>query len=161
MAFQAAPRTGTTGAPFVAAAPNASLFPDKNWIAVNSFPGTPSAGRIIVTFTLFSNTGGLAHPIVRVFSDDGGVTWSSAALIHPASYQVQGSQPVFLADGRLVIIYWNFNGTDSFNDDFLEMVVSPMVASRSAHRNLSPLSTFTTSLPFAMGRSCPRRALIG
>ena len=27
-------------------------------------------------------------------------------------------------DGRLAVLYWNFNGTEPFNDDFIELVVS-------------------------------------
>jgi hypothetical protein len=52
--------------------PNLNFFPDKNWMAINTHPGSPNAGRMVVTFTLFSNTGGLSHPIMRVLSDDGG-----------------------------------------------------------------------------------------
>ena len=113
------------GAPIVAyTSPNSDLFPDKNWFAVNTFSGTPAAGRIVVTFTLFANSDDTRHPILRVFSDNGGLSWSSAAPVHSNSKQVQGSQPVFLRDGRLAIVYWNFNGTGPSGDDFLEMVVS-------------------------------------
>ncbi len=108
---------------FQAASPND--FPDKNWMAINNFPGTFSTGRIVVTFTMFQASGGGPHPIMRVYSDDGGQSWSSAALIHSGTKQVQGSQPLFLPDGRLVVIYWNFNGTSTPADDFIEMVVSP------------------------------------
>jgi hypothetical protein len=104
--------------------PNADTFADKNWMAINTFPGTPAAGRIVLTFTIFSNIGGANHAIARVFSDDQGVTWSSPAYVHSSNRQVQGSQPVFLADGRFVIVYWNFNGTTSSTDDFLEVVES-------------------------------------
>ncbi len=45
-------------------------FPDKNWLAVNTFG--PNPGRLIETFTLFSNTAGVTRsPIMRVLSDDG------------------------------------------------------------------------------------------
>lgn len=104
--------------------PNADSFADKNWMTINNFADTPTAGRIVVTFTVFSNIGGTSHPIMRAFSDDHGVTWSSAAFIHATSLQVQGSQPVFLRDGKLVIVYWNFMGTASYADDRLELVVS-------------------------------------
>ena len=114
----------TFGAPVVAyRSPNTANFPDKNWMAVNNFAATPNPGRLVVTFTLFIN-GGSATPIMRVLSDDGGQTWGSAAFIHPSNYDTQGSQPVFLPDGKLAIIYWNFNFTDDFSDDFLELVVS-------------------------------------
>ena len=104
--------------------PNADTFADKNWMAINNFAGTPTAGRILLTFTIFSNIGGTTHPIARVYSDDQGATWSPLAYVHSLNNQVQGSQPVFLRDGRLVIIYWNFMGTNSFSDDRLELVVS-------------------------------------
>jgi hypothetical protein len=118
---------GTNFAPPVVAfqAASPSDFPDKNWIAINNFPGTPTAGRIVVTFTMFPAVGPGPHPIMRVYSDDGGQSWSSAALVHAGTNQVQGSQPVFLSDGRLVVLYWNFNGSSTPADDFIEMVVSP------------------------------------
>ncbi len=93
-------------------------------MAINTFAGTPSAGRIVVTFTQFPAVGAAAYPIMRVYSDNAGDTWSSAALVHSSNRQVQGSQPVFLFDGRLAIVYWNFNNTTTFADDFLELVVS-------------------------------------
>ncbi len=87
---------------------NPSNFPDKPWMAVNTFIGTPTLGRILVTWTLFGTTD--ASPILRSYSDDHGVTWSSALPVHSASLSTQGSQPVFLPDGRVAIIYWNFQG---------------------------------------------------
>ncbi len=116
----------TWSAPIVAyQPPNTNVFPDKNWFTINNFPGTPNVGRIVITYTLFSNTNVNApHPIYRVFSDNGGFSWSAPAPIHSTALEVQGSQPVFLSDGRLAIPYWNFNGTDDFADDFLEVVVS-------------------------------------
>ena len=77
-------------------------------MAVNTFNGSGSVGRIFVTWTLFGTTD--ASPIYRAYSDDHGATWSAAAPVHSASSSAQGSQPVFLPDGRVAIIYWNFNG---------------------------------------------------
>jgi hypothetical protein len=51
------------------------------------------------------------------------MTWSSAAFIHPANTNAQGSQPVFLPDGRLAIVYWNF-GSQTSPGERLEVVVS-------------------------------------
>ncbi len=97
----------TFGAPSVVFTPaKNSDFPDKPWMAINTFAGTASVGRILVTWTLFGTTS--ASPIMRAYSNDHGVTWSSAAAIHAASTSAQGSQPVFLPDGRVAIIYWNF-----------------------------------------------------
>ncbi|MDQ6625746.1 MAG: glycoside hydrolase, partial [Verrucomicrobiota bacterium] len=101
--------------------PNSALSPDKNWMAINPFG--PNAGRIVVTFTLFT-TNSRATPIMRVLSDDGGLSWSGAAYVHPSNYETQGSQPVFLPNNQLAIVYYNFNFTDSRSDDFLECVTS-------------------------------------
>lgn len=91
-----------------AADSNPALFIDKNWMAVNTFPGTRHAGRIVVTYTLFDSTlaGSTTTPIYATFSDDRGTHWSVPARISPPS--CQGSQPVFLPDGSLAVGYWNF-----------------------------------------------------
>ena len=48
----------TFGQPVVASrGPSVNVFPDKNWIAVNTFANTTTAGRIIVTFTAFPAPG--------------------------------------------------------------------------------------------------------
>ncbi len=98
---------------------NSSNFPDKPWMAINTFPGSGSLGRILVTWTLFGTTD--ASPIYRSYSTDQGVTWSGAAPIHATTSSAQGSQPVFLHDGRVAIIYWNFDG--SLGEE-LDMVLS-------------------------------------
>ena len=100
----------TFAAPRVAyRAPNNTVFPDKNWIAINTFPGTPTFGRIVVTFTLFgSGSTADGAPLARTYSDNGGITWSAPAFIHPAITNAQGSQPVFLPNGKLAVVYWNF-----------------------------------------------------
>ena len=86
-----------------------SVFPDKNWMAVNTFAGTPQVGRVLVTWTLFGTTE--ASPIYRSYSDDHGLTWSAPAPIHSVTTSAQGSQPMFLPDGRVAIVYWNFAGS--------------------------------------------------
>jgi hypothetical protein len=42
--------------------------------------------------------------------------------IHAATSSAQGSQPVYLPDGRLAIIYWNFNGANGGQE--IDMVLS-------------------------------------
>jgi hypothetical protein len=103
--------------------PNNSVFPDKNWMAINTFPGTASAGRIVVTFTLFSNVSTEGAPIYRAYSTNGGATWSSIANVNAADASLQGSQPVFLPNGNLVIVYWNF-GSSGSPGERLEAVIS-------------------------------------
>ncbi|MDQ3199554.1 MAG: glycoside hydrolase [Verrucomicrobiota bacterium] len=99
---------------------NSNDFPDKSWMALNTFPGTSTVGRIVVTWTLFGMSD--ASPIMRAYSNDNGLTWSAATAIHNANLSTQGSQPVFLPDGRLAVIYWNFNG--SSGGEQIEMVLS-------------------------------------
>src|SRR5262249_9303532 len=82
------------------------IFPDKPWMAVNTFASTSTVGRILVTWTEFGTTS--ASPIWRAYSGDHGMTWSSPGPIHSSTTMAQGSQPMFLPDGRVAIIYWNF-----------------------------------------------------
>ncbi|MEY2603605.1 MAG: hypothetical protein QOH31_1386, partial [Verrucomicrobiota bacterium] len=115
----------TFGPPMVAFKPaNNLVFPDKEWIAVNTFANTPTPpGRILVTFTLFSNTNQNIHPIVSTFSDDGGQTWSPLTNINGSTAALQGSQPMFLPNGNVVIVYWNF-GSGTSPGERLESVIS-------------------------------------
>ncbi len=94
-----------------------STFPDKPWMAVNTFDNTATVGRILVTWTLFGTTD--ASPIYRAYSDDHGVSWSAAAPIHDIDTQAQGSQPMFLPDGQVAIVYWNFADSGFGGDDAL------------------------------------------
>jgi hypothetical protein len=103
--------------------PNNNFVPDKNWMSINTFPGTATAGRIVVTFTLFSDVNSDGGSIYRAYSADGGVTWSSIANVNGADANLQGSQPVFLPNGNLVIVYWNF-GSPSGPGERLEAVLS-------------------------------------
>jgi hypothetical protein len=69
----------TFSAPAVVFQPtNDSNFPDKPWMAVNTFGNTANVGRIVVTWTLFGTTD--ASPIYRAYSDDHGVSWSATNL---------------------------------------------------------------------------------
>ncbi|MGI8955824.1 MAG: sialidase family protein [Chthoniobacterales bacterium] len=109
------------GSPAVVFQPaNNNDFPDKPWMAINTFPDTANVGRILVTWTLFGP--GSASPILRSYSDDHGVTWSPALAIHSANLSAQGSQPVYLPDGRLAIVYWNFQGANGGEE--IDMVLS-------------------------------------
>ncbi len=100
--------------------PDAADFPDKSWMAINNFAGTANAGRILVTWTQFGATN--ASPILRAYSDDHGLTWSAPFPIHSASSSTQGSQPMFLRDGRVAIVYWNFAGSGGREE--IDMVLS-------------------------------------
>jgi hypothetical protein len=111
----------TFGSPVIVFQPESSSdFPDKPWMAINTFANTSSAGRILVTWTLFGK--GDPSPILRSYSDDHGLTWSPGVVIHSANASAQGSQPVFLPDGRLAIVYWNFQGANGGEE--IDMVLS-------------------------------------
>jgi hypothetical protein len=113
----------TFGAPAVVyQPPNNTVFPDKPWMAINTFSGTATVGRIVSTFTLFSNINQDGGSIQRAYSDDGGVTWSAATSINSSTTNAQGSQPVFLPNGNLAIIYWLFGARAQ--PDRLEAVIS-------------------------------------
>jgi hypothetical protein len=114
----------TFGAPsIVYRPPNNTVFPDKPWMAINTFAGTATVGRILATFTLFSNTSTVGGSIRRAYSDNGGTSWSATASVNSGVTSAQGSQPVFLPNGNAVIVYWNF-GTSSQPAERLEAVIS-------------------------------------
>jgi hypothetical protein len=104
-------------------ASGSGLFPDKPWMAIDTFAGTPTAGRILATFTLFSNLTANGGSIERAYSDDGGVTWTTASIANSGAKPAQGSQPVFLPNGNAVIVYWNF-GSSTSPGERLEAVIS-------------------------------------
>ena len=109
--------------PVVAYQPTSnSLFPDKEWMAINTFANTGTAGRLLVTFSLFANINSNGAPIMRVYSDNGGTSWSAAAAISSET-TLQGSQPLYLPNGNCVVVYWNF-GTNQQPGERLEAVIS-------------------------------------
>jgi hypothetical protein len=73
------------------------IFNDKEWIAVDTDPGSPYYGRTYLTWTAFLSH--YAHtaesPIFEAHSDDGGRTWS-------APQEISGSAPFcsFVNNGR-------------------------------------------------------------
>lgn len=114
----------TFGEPAVVYRPaDGSVFPDKPWMAINTFAGTATVGRILATFTLFSNLSQDGGSIRRAYSDDGGVTWSASSSINLSVNNAQGSQPLFLPNGNAVVVYWNF-GTVAQPGERLEAVIS-------------------------------------
>lgn len=113
----------TFGPPSVAyQQPNNNVFPDKNWMAINTFANTATAGRILVTFTLFSNVSNEGGQIFRTYSDNGGATWSAAEAVSGRT-NTQGSQPLYLPNGNVVVVFWNFGGQTN-PADRLEAVIS-------------------------------------
>ena len=112
--------TGATWGPPVTVyePPSRLIAPDKNWLAVNDFPGTPNYGRLVSTWTNFiSNAAGglISTPIVASVSDDRGVSWAAPIDINPLGANNQGTQPVFLPDGSLAVVYIRFLDVNDVN----------------------------------------------
>ncbi len=98
--------------------PNAQLFADKDWLAVNDFAGSPHAGRLVATFTGFvvdASGKPTTSTLFAVISDDGGSTWGGAIPITPSGGGFQGTQPFFLPDGTLICAYQSFFSNNGFN----------------------------------------------
>jgi hypothetical protein len=102
--------------------PNNTIFLDKQWLAVNTFSNTPTAGRLLVTYTRIDHVGG-DWPQARIYSDDGGKTWSSSAFVTRSDVISQGSQPVFLPDGQLAVVYFDYTFEDP-NYSYIRVAVS-------------------------------------
>jgi hypothetical protein len=86
---------------------SAEPFPDKNWMALNTYEDSPTSGRIAITWTNFYEDGRFI--IALTLSDDGGLTWTPVNEITTHRAQVQGSLPVFFAEGALGVAYHGFN----------------------------------------------------
>jgi len=99
----------TWGAPAVVTASNtAQVLNDKEWLAVNDFAGTATTGRLVATWTNFtsdSRGNPTGNNLLGSTSDDRGATWSAPIAITPGGSDNQGTQPVFLPDGTLAVIY--------------------------------------------------------
>jgi hypothetical protein len=107
------------------------VFHDKNFIAVDSFRSSPNRDNVYVTWTVFradaqGNT--LRSPIFGSMSTDGAQTWSTPEEISGNSATLcffgnafdptqspnqcnfdQGSDPVVLPNGKLVVVFNNGN----------------------------------------------------
>jgi hypothetical protein len=96
--------------------PTFGYFNDKEFVAVDTRPGSPHRGRLYVTWTRFKFTrtddGYVESPIVLSYSDDGGTTWNGP---HPVSSPDlnfdQGSVPAIGPHGEVYVVFENGNGT--------------------------------------------------
>ena len=86
-----------------------STIDDKEWIAVDSNPGSPFRDRIYVTFTrfLFNPVNGffIESPIMFAFSTDGGQTFSDPKIVGAPVIYSSGSRPLVGPDGTLYVIF--------------------------------------------------------
>jgi len=104
----------TWGAPvFPQADDECAVFNDKNWIAVDTYPASPHAGRIYLAWDQFR--GGAAphtEPIVLRYSDDHGETWSDLVDASPTGSKAIGVIPLVEPNGDVVIVYDEFSSGD-------------------------------------------------
>jgi hypothetical protein len=97
--------------------------PDKNWLAVNEHPGTATTGRLVSTWTGFqNNTAGQLTSVhlISSFSDDRGASWSPPVNITAVGTVHQGTQPMFLPDGSLAVVFMKFIDPNSSRTFSLE-----------------------------------------
>ncbi len=96
----------TFSAPIFAVTNDGRFFTlDKNWLTVNTFPGTPTFGRLALSWTSLYFAAASNGVVV---SDDGGQSWTKPQFV--GAKLSQATQPLFLPDGSLAMVYWNFDG---------------------------------------------------
>src|SRR5581483_11893077 len=110
-----------------------AVMPDKPWLAVNDYAGAATAGRLVATWTIFTPTN---EYLVASISNDRGATWSAPINITPTTSFNQGSLPLFLPDGSLVVVYTNFLPSD----------VSQLLCKRSTDGGLTYPATATSAV---------------
>jgi len=101
----------TFGAPVLAQDDNdPNLFNDKEWIAVDTFAGSPHRGRVYVAWDQGNTIG---QPILLRFSDDRAQTWSSLITVSGATAGGIGALPLVQPNGALTIVYEHFTSGDN------------------------------------------------
>jgi hypothetical protein len=83
-----------------------SLINDKNWIAVDTFPGSPHYGRVYSAWDRIDLSIPNAPQLLR-YSDDRGATWSGLVTVSdasPLSFTI-GANPVVQPNGDVTIVY--------------------------------------------------------
>ncbi len=89
----------------VASSTAPSLAYDKEWIACDSWPGSPRRGTCYLAYTDLEGAG-----LATRASVDGGLTWSTPAHVPPPQPSmegqfVSGAQPVARPDGTLLLVF--------------------------------------------------------
>jgi len=79
-------------------------------------------GAVVLSKSTYGGANSDRAPIRRVYSDNGGATWSSTSVISTET-TLQGSQPLYLPNGNCMVVYWNF-GTPQQPGERLEAVIS-------------------------------------
>ena len=101
----------TFGAPVLAQDDNdPNLFNDKEWIAVDTFAGSPHRGRVYVAWDQGNTIG---QPMLLRFSDDRAQTWSSLITVSSPTAVGLGALPLVQPNGALTIVYEDFTAGDN------------------------------------------------
>jgi hypothetical protein len=80
-----------------------SVFNDKNWIAVDTFPGSPHHGRV---YSAWDRIDAAGQPILTSHSDDGGQTWSAPVNVSGPFFPGGiGVIPLVQPTGDLTLLY--------------------------------------------------------
>jgi len=93
-------------APVTAVRSETDLEFDKEWIVCDNWISSPFRGSCYLTYADF----GTGHLVVST-SRDGGLTWAAPVPFTPhfQGEALNGTQPVVLADGTLVIVFASLN----------------------------------------------------
>jgi hypothetical protein len=82
---------------------------DKDWLAVDTFPGSAHYGRIYSAWDRWSDVPPINVPVVLRYSDDRGVTWSELVTVSPTSIALgAGAIPLVQPNGNLTIVYFAY-----------------------------------------------------
>ena len=81
-----------------------AVFNDKNWIAVDTFAGSPHYGRV---YSAWDRVDGVGQPVVLRYSDDRGETWSGLVDVSTPFFPGGiGVIPLVQPNGDLVLVYF-------------------------------------------------------
>jgi hypothetical protein len=105
----------TWGAPlFPQADGDCKLFNDKNWMTVDTYPGSPHFGRIYLAWDQFrATTTPRSEPIVLRYSDDRGATWSDLVAVSDPVAKAIGVLPLVEPNGDLILVYDDFSSGEA------------------------------------------------
>jgi hypothetical protein len=154
-----------------------TIFHDKQFITADTYASSPNRDNVYITWTRFDATN---SPIYGSMSTDNGKTWSTPQEINGTSTTLctfptvgpcrdnQGSDPIVLPNGDLVVVWYNVNTPTVGVNQILAVHCSPTGNSAAGTANLgcNPAPTLVgvvdeAAAPFcSFGRECIPGAFI-